>query len=409
MIRAILATNFNELNQYITTNITEIDVATDDIETQMEALDFIRESKDIDVILLSDALRGDKGLVEFLEIVIEEKETDTKIYYLAKEYPGELTKALAKYGISYFKQGTQSLDDFVNVILKEGKQEKDKDIVIKTQVVKEVEYRSEIKSVFKEVFTVYSPLGQGASTFASHFALALAEARECRVNLSDLDPLKPRLKEIHAMDFDFSLGDAIDSIVKGNLTTERLEEITKQSRCHKRLDLLCGLYDITDYYATKREQYEELIDKLKFCYDYVVLDTNSWYDVLSSDAALKKADRVIVPVRGNQYSIDQLHKYLEMFDKYQDYDTRKFGIVITQYSSRDLTCMEIGAKLKYPILGYISKYEDYQEGNGFKNKQLMNEYVDILKALGIQAKKKRVLLESIPWIGKRKTVGQVGS
>lgn len=101
-----------------------------------------------------------------------------------------------------------------------------------------------------------------------------------------------------------------------------------------------------------------------------------------------------------------MHRYLEMFDQYEDFDTRKFGIVINQYRGEDLTFLEIGAKLNYPVLGYISKHGQYQKGNAFKNHRLMNEYVDILKALKIAAKKKKVLFEFAMGRFKRKDANQ---
>lgn len=258
-----------------------------------------------------------------------------------------------------------------------------------------------IKSVFKEAIAVYSPLSEGSSTVAAHLAVTLARAKKCRVCLIDFNPLKPKIKEIFDTNFDYELSDVLENMVKQTLSPEQMESMAKQSKYQKNLDLFSGLYDMNDYYSSRVEQYEEIIERLKFIYDYVIIDTHSWYDVLPTDAALRKADRVIVPVRGRKYSLEELQRYLRSFEKYDDFDTRKFGIVINQYSGNDLTSIEIGAKIKYPILGFISGHRDYHEINVFKNQVLMNEYVDILNALGVEAKKKGSILD---WVKDRKKV-----
>ncbi len=73
-------------------------------------------------------------------------------------------------------------------------------VVVKTEVRKEyiekVEYRDIIKSVFKEVIAIYSPLSQGGSTVAAHLALAISSNKKCNVCIVDYNPLKPKVKDL---------------------------------------------------------------------------------------------------------------------------------------------------------------------------------------------------------------------
>lgn len=266
-----------------------------------------------------------------------------------------------------------------------------------------VEYREVVKSIFKEVITVYSPLSHGSSTVASHLAVSLAKSKNCRVCLVDYNPLKPRLEELLDTKPEHTLSDVLDAVIKGNLTTEKLEAFTKPCKYQKNLDVLFGLYDLNDYYASKTQQYEEIIGKLKFSYDYVVLDTHAWFDVLPTDAALALADRVVVPVKGTPHALEGVSRYLDMFGKYNDFDIRKFGIIINQYCGSDLTSLEITAKLKYPVLGYISYDSRYRKGNCFKNARSMNEYANLLKALGMEGKKKFLIRERVKELFKWKS------
>lgn len=122
-MKAILATNFEELNKYILQNVPEIEVIAFDIETQIEALENIRDLKNIDFILLSDLLRGATGLSDFLQAVVEEKEDSTQVYYIAQDYEPELLKKIAEHNIKYFRKGAQSLGAFIAAILEEDVEE----------------------------------------------------------------------------------------------------------------------------------------------------------------------------------------------------------------------------------------------------------------------------------------------
>lgn len=390
MLRAILATNFNELNRHILSDVPEIEAVRHDIETQLEALECVREARDIDIILLTDMLRGDKGLAEFLETVIEEKDSDTRLYYLASEYPEELSKTLARHGISCFRKGSRSLESFISAIVKDEKRERDQSVLVKTKIVRQVEYRKEVHSVFREVVAVYSPLSQGASCVAAHLAATLAGSGGYRVCLADFNPLKPAVRDI----FDagpghpHTLSDALEAVVNGGLTTRKLDEIAKQSRQYKNLELVYGIYDFNDYYSSKTEQYEEVINKLKLVYDYVIIDTHSWYDVLPTDAALRLADRVLLPVMGLGASISGLNRYIESFDKYNDFNVGKFKAVVNRYGPSDPTCFEIAARLEIPVAGYISEFREMRDGNCFGNRKAANEFAALLNGMGIAVKKK---------------------
>ncbi|MCT4584059.1 MAG: AAA family ATPase [Peptostreptococcaceae bacterium] len=264
------------------------------------------------------------------------------------------------------------------------------------------EYVDVVESVFKKVITVYSPTGEGSSCIAAHLAHAIASNKKCKVLLIDYNPLKPCQREIFNMKVDYTLKDAIESSIRRTLSNVALESYTKESKYNKNLSILSGTYDINDFYDTKDiEIYEEIIEKAKFSYDYVVIDTHSFYDIYSTDAALRLADEVLIPVRGKGSSIDTLNRYLDMFGRYNDFDIRKFKTIINKYSANDLTFIEIESKLKTEILGYISDFKDYDKSNGFKNNKLMAQYTPILNKIGIRVNKNKSLLNILNKILRR--------
>ncbi len=158
-----------------------------------------------------------------------------------------------------------------------------------------------------------------------------------------------------------------------------------QSKYAKNLDILTGIYDFNDYYHSKLEQYELIIERLKVIYDYVIVDTHSWFDVLTTDAALTLADRVIIPVKAERYSLEELKRYVKTFDSYQDFNTRKFSTLINQYSHHHLTSPEIKSILDgLPIVGYITEDMKYNSGICFKDKKQKKEYDKVLKRMGVE-------------------------
>jgi cellulose biosynthesis protein BcsQ len=395
-VKVILATGIDSINSFIKEleGVKIIDECTD-----LELLKEIIQYSGIDTIIINRYLdESDEGeAIKKVVRDIREKNKDIRFVILLGQYETKFISSMVNIGIYDLIIGEETSSELIEDILKNPRKEFDfnKYLAVKKEEAKQkvrVEVVEKVQSVFKRVFAVYSPLSEGSSKVAAHLAVALARAKKCKVCLIDGNPLKPRQKEIFGLDSEYSLGDALDSILKGSLTQDRIDEIVVPSK-HRNLDVLLGLYDMNDYYASNTQQYEKLIDALKRVYDYVVVDTHSWFDVLATDASLRKADKVLLPVRGCTYSLNELRRYLDTFEKYNDFDIGKFGIVVNQYSGKDLTSFEIEAKMNYPILGYISKHILYQEKNAFKSTKLMNEYVDILNAVNIEAKKKRNLMD----------------
>gem|GEM_PF-3483632 len=264
-----------------------------------------------------------------------------------------------------------------------------------------------VKSMFKEVIAVYSPLSQGSSTIAAHLAISIAKTQNCRVCLVDFNPLKPSFKKIFNREFENTLVNVFNALERGTLTNEKLEGFLTTSREQKNLDILAGFYDINEYYTLANDDsfpsyINQVLEKLKFLYDYVIIDTHSWYDIYPTNESLIKADKVIVPIYGNLFDLEEANRYITFFEKYNDFDIRKFFFVINKYSGEDLTFIEIEAKLKGQVIGYVSEHKDYRIGNAFNNKRVMNEYIPILQCIGLNAEKEVSLKERLFHRNKRK-------
>ncbi|MBU5676903.1 ParA family protein [Alkaliphilus sp. MSJ-5] len=369
-------------------NINIIDYE-DNINIIYDVLDIVGT----DLLILNRLLDDDSGNI-LVRIASKAKEKGIKIIIILEEMESskerKLITRLINENVFSFIRFSEVTKKKIEKNVKKYPSEFDFKVFSKSRI----EYRQVqvVKSMFKEVIAVYSPLSQGSSVIASHLAMSIAKTQNCRVCLVDFNPLKPSFKKIFNRSFDNTLVNVFNSLERDTLTNEKLEGFLTTSKEQKNLDILAGFYDINEYYTLANDNafpvyINQVIEKLKFLYDYVIIDTHSWYDIYTTNEALIKADKVIVPILGNIFDIEEANRYIAFFEKYNDFDIRKFLFVVNRYSGEDLTFIEIEANLKGPVIGYVSEYKVYKTGNAFSNKKIMNEYIPILKSIGLNAEK----------------------
>lgn len=248
----------------------------------------------------------------------------------------------------------------------------------------------------KKIIAVYSPTSEGASTLATHIGYTLADAGHS-VIIMDFNPLKPSIrKTFRVSSEERTMADLLDILVKEKISNKQFKDNIIKSRSNKNLDLLLGLYDLNKVYNSKnRRDYQFLIEIAHNLYDYVIIDTHSWYDLFTTDRALYMAHDILVPVRGNKASLDTVKRYLDNFKRFNDFNIHKFALVINMYDAKDLTSIEIEGYMDYRLLGYVRKDDRYQYDYLIKSNKKVNEYIDILSNLGIENKKKKRPLKAM--------------
>lgn len=364
-----------------------------DYENNINLITEILEIVDIDVLIINRQL-DDTGN-KIVEIARKSKGKGTKIIVLLEEMESskerKLITKLINEEVTSFIKFSEATKRKIEKNIKNYPLEFDFKAFSKARIeYKEVQV---VKSMFKQVIAIYSPLSQGSSTIASHLAMTIAKTQNCKVCLVDFNPLKPSFKKSFSRDFDNTLVNVFNSLERDSLTNEKLEGFSTTCKEQKNLDILAGFYDINEYYALSNNKdlskyIDYVIEKLRFLYDYVILDTHSYHDIYLTNQSLIKADKVIVPLYGNLFDIEETNRYINTFEKYRDFDTRKFMYVINKYSGEDLTFIEIESKLEGQVIGYISEDKNYRKGNVFGNDKLMNEYIRILRGLGLSANRK---------------------
>lgn len=393
--------------------ISKANINIIDYEDNINLINDVLEIVDLDLLIINRMLDETPEGDILVQIAAKAKDKGIKIIILLEEMESskerKLITRLINEDVTSFIKFSEVTKRKIERTVKNYPVEFDFKAFSKTKI----EYREVqvVKSRFKEVITVYSPLSQGASTISSHIAMSIARTQNCKVCLVDFNPLKPSFKKIFTRDFDSTLANVFNSIERDTLTNEKLEGFLTTCKEQKNLDILAGFYDINEYYTLANNnsfaKYIDLvIEKLKFLYDYVIIDTHSWYDIYTSNQALIKADKVIVPLCGNIYDIEETNRYINAFEKYGDFDIRKFMYVINKYSGEDLTFIEIESRLKGQVIGYLSEDKAYRKGNVFGNQKLMNEYIGVLRGLGLSANRKLNIYEKI-FLNRSKVVSEV--
>ena len=390
-----------KIDKDIERKINKANISIVDYESNINLIYDILDIVDMDVLIISIELDDDEEML--LRLASKAKEKGIKIIVLLEEMESSRSRKLVTKLINENVNCFIRFNELTKRKIEKSVRKYPKEFDFKMFSKARIEYREVqvVKSMFKEVIAVYSPLSQGSSTIASHLAMSIARNQNCRVCLVDFNPLKPSFRKIFSkQEFNNTIIDVFLSIERNTLTVEKLEGLLTTSKIQKNLDILPGFYDINDYYSQSGNSnfpsnINELIEKLKLIYDYVIIDTHSYYDIYLTNQALINADKVVVPLCGNQHDIGEVNRYIKGFETYNDFDIRKFKYVINRYSPNDLTFVEIEGKLNGEIIGYISENSNYRYKNAFDNDKLMNEYVSILRGLGLRANRKLKIYERI--------------
>lgn len=378
-MKIFIAIGNDSLEEVVRTGKYEIVDAEDNLQSLYDLLDFVQ----VEGLIINQLLDQGSMLQKIAEKAVKK---GIRVVVLIKNFTGyeerKIITGLVNVGVTGFLELDKVTGEGLAQILEKYPEKFDFGLFAETKV----EYREVVHSVFKQVFTVYSPTGQGATTVAGHLAAALAKESNSSVCLLDYNPIKPWIARVMDTKAEFGLQQALDATTKGNLTPELLQGIVKQSKNIKNLYFMAGISDLNDYYTSNLVQYEEILQKIRFIFDYVVVDTHSYYDMLPTDAALRLADKIILPLEADKYTIEHVNRLIKMFQQYEDYNIEKFNAVFNAYEGHSLTSVEAESILKLPVIGYLSYLTGYRTSpNLFGHKKAMQEHGNLIKKLDVKA------------------------
>lgn len=233
--------------------------------------------------------------------------------------------------------------------------------------------------IAKQVVAFWSPLPRGKTTLAAHSAVYLAKHTKLKVAIADTDPYKPELIRYFPLQPDKGISNALELIQENRADYEHLDRCLTPHPKMERLDILYGHSHIQDFYQSRPEHYQQLLERLLIRRDVLLLDVHSVCDCSSTDAALSMANTVFVPVRADKMDIELVNGYIQDIKAHGDYDIRKFHLVVNEYGHFDMTFTEVEALSILPVAAYIRKNSALQKKPGIDSKLV--ECISELKLL----------------------------
>jgi len=191
--------------------------------------------------------------------------------------------------------------------------------------------------------------GCGTSFIATNFAAATG----VRTVLVDLNLQAGDLPLFLGIDPKYSIADMAEN-------RERLDEalITSFVTPHSsKLGLLAAPKEADSADEIEPEHVFEVLQRLRECYDYVVLDPQHTYDAITL-AALDQSDEIILVLTLDIPAIRSTQRALEIFDRL-GYPRKKIRIVVNRWSKQiDLDLHQVEKFLGEPVVSFVPS--DYQ-------------------------------------------------
>ena len=180
-MKVFLAIGNKDIEDALREGSYEVVDSEDNLVSLYDLIDFV----ELDGIVINRLL--DVEGEQLLKVVKKASDKGIRVIILVDEFKEfeerKLVVTLVNSGANSFIQFKDLTADLISNTFQNYPEEFDFSMLSEARV----EYREVVKSVFKEVIAVFSPLSQGASTVAAHLAVALARSKSCRVCLVEVD------------------------------------------------------------------------------------------------------------------------------------------------------------------------------------------------------------------------------
>jgi pilus assembly protein CpaE len=197
---------------------------------------------------------------------------------------------------------------------------------------------------------VFSSKGGVGTSF---MATNLAASNKERTVLVDLNLQAGDLPLYLGVDPKYSIADIVEN-------RSRMDEALIMSfvtPCTKNLSLLAAPKQADSADEIEPEHVFEVLQRLRECFDYVVLDPQHTFDSITL-AALDQADEIILVLSLDIPAIRSTQRALEIFDRL-GYPRKKVRIVVNRWSKQiDLDLRQVEKFVGEPSIGFVPS--DYQ-------------------------------------------------
>jgi pilus assembly protein CpaE len=213
------------------------------------------------------------------------------------------------------------------------------------------EYRmNKIEATMKagRMTAIFSNKGGCGSSF---IAANLAASATVRTALVDLNFESGDLPLFFGLNPEYSIADIVER--HGRLDGHLISTLV--TPCSGNLDLISAPKELDPIDKIEPEYIFELLQVLRECYDYIVLDLRHTFDPITL-MVLEQCDEIVLVFSLDILAIRSAHRALQFFDR-EDFPKDKIQIVVNRWSKQiDWNLPEVEKYLNKKVLGTVSSH-----------------------------------------------------
>ena len=351
MKKIITALANPELNNYLKKE-EKFEILADDIQYQDGILEILEE-KEVDILILSELLKGENNLKELLKKVKQKNKNIKIILLLERENPEKIKIAkeenvekiffhhkvsieemiLNIKDISSNKNIEEEIENLKKLII-ENKAENNKKIKSKL-IYKIKNFLKKIKNKEKiinenKIISIAGAHGVGKSIISACLAL----------NINN--------KKVLLIDFDL-LNLSIHTILGKNITPKKIRKKIKENnnyesknyfeyilKINSNLDFFSGKNIIFENKNINFEKLKLFFEKIKNKYDLIFIDTSSECFLDYTKFILTESDLIIFLMEANLLEIKKANNLLNIYTREWKIGNKKINIIFNKYNENSI-------------------------------------------------------------------------
>ena len=347
-----------------------------DIAYQEAILDVISKNN-IDKLILYDCLAGELEKKDFIQKIIDLNKNIDVIVILEKEDKGFINFLISNGIFKIINSEEITLDLLCKNIDNEIENIKEKNLYSQIeQLKKKINSNSNIhiqKDILdKKIITVNGLSGTGKSTFVTNLAITIAKEYQKKVLIIDLDTATanidkildiPKLNKDIITNLDQNkicvLNYMVECIQKNMLDYDIFEKSVIQYSKEKNVFVITGNTSMFVCQSVLNSNYyDEILNKAKQLYDYIIIDTNSSLFLDSTKWALENAEIIYYVFQGNYTDISNMRNILSIYTKAWNILFGKINFILNKQTRFSLSRQNIKDIEKDLNILQVFEYKD---------------------------------------------------
>lgn len=349
-----------------------------DIAYQEAILDVITKNK-IDKLILYDELAGELDKKEFIEAILDKK-NDIDIIVILEKSNKEFSNFLISKGIFKLINAEEitlellckNIDNEIDNIKEKNLYNEIIELKQKLKISNECNKVVNKQFLDKKIITVSGISGVGKSTFVTNLAVTIAKEYKKKVLIIDLDTTTASIDKILGIskfnkDIICNLDNEkkcvlnymVEAIQKEQLSYDIFEKSVITYQKEKNVSIITGNNSMFVCQSILCDNYyNQILNKAKQLYDYIIIDTNSSLFLDSTKWALENAECIYYIFQGNYIDLFNMKNILYIYTKAWNILFSKIRFILNKQTRFSLNRQNISNIEKDLEIVQVFEYKD---------------------------------------------------